>query len=158
MADATGNNDDETPGDSTADVIGRAVIRVFIGALAVASLFFAWQLDVPKTLPSVALGQEFVYRAQIFLLAFYAGLLVVTPLFQGIWRGRLPTEISARGAKYDPEEVAASLKSTQERIDKLDKTLGTDVGALISTKAELQKLSDEVAKLKGDAGLPDGDD
>lgn len=41
-----------------------------------------------------------LYRLEIALLVFYGGLLLVTPAFSGLIWGRLPTEISSRGAKF----------------------------------------------------------
>ena len=49
-------------------------------------------------LPAVAFEQVGLYRLEVGLLAFYGGLLLITPAFSGLVRGRLPIEISARGA------------------------------------------------------------
>lgn len=63
-------------------------------------------LPVPRNekgdpaLPAVSLEQVGVYRLEIALLVFYGSLLLVTPVFSGLIWGRLPTEISSRGAKF----------------------------------------------------------
>src|SRR4051812_26294697 len=95
----------------------RWVIRATILIGFSASAWFAFaRANVPKgpdgkdQLPTVALGQELIYRGELLVAAVFIALLVLTPLIQGVINGRLPTEITARGAKYDPEDVAAGLK------------------------------------------------
>jgi hypothetical protein len=70
----------------------------------------------------VALEQVWIYRMEIGLAVFYGALLIITPAVIGISRGRLPTEISARGAKFG-EEVAASEAKTKKRFEKLEARL-----------------------------------
>jgi hypothetical protein len=111
-------------------------IRVLVVGLAVAAALATLKVSVPtKTvngqeqdnLPSVALGQETIYRLEIAILVFYGGLVILTPLFRGAILGRLPVEISTRGAKFG-EEVDESLQATQslvsaqqEQLDDLEK-------------------------------------
>ncbi len=60
----------------------------------------------------MALGQVVVYRLEVLLALVYGGLLLLTPLFQGLLYGRLPIELSHRGAKWPPpaEEAMAELQ------------------------------------------------
>lgn len=121
----------------------RWLIRVLICGLAGATLWYALTLEPPSPLPSVALGRKFVYRTEVFVLLLYAGLLILTPLFQGVIKGRLPTEISARGAKFDPEDVAAALRDAQTRIEEVESTVKTSGAEILRLRSELQRLKEE---------------
>ena len=79
-----------------------ATVTLFLTAIATAV-----NAPIPDELPAVALGQVAVYRVEILLALVYAGLLLLTPLFYGVLQGRLPIELSHRGAKWDsgPSEV-----------------------------------------------------
>ena len=85
----------------------RNSVSWLVGALLALSIVAAWAINIPEKLPGVALGQPFLYRVQIGLAVFYAGLLLLTPVFRGIIEGQLPVEVSARGAKF-AEDVAGS--------------------------------------------------
>lgn len=77
----------------------RTLVRILIGAalsLALAAALF----PLPEDLPAVALGQTGLYRLEVALAAFYGLLLLVTPVYAGLAAGRLPIEISTRGAKF----------------------------------------------------------
>jgi hypothetical protein len=119
---------------------------VIVGAFGAAAWFAFGEAAIPEDaygkaqLPAVALGQTFIYRVELLVATVFAGLLLLTPLLQGLLNGRLPTEITARGAKYHPEDVAAGLAEAQKRIDKLEATLASDVGALVAVKADVQAL------------------
>ena len=102
----------------------RVVIRTLVIALTMVAAIVAVRVAVPtKTvdgeerpnLPAVALGQEVIYRIEIAVLVFYGGLIILTPVFRGAVLGRLPIEVSARGAKFS-EEVDESLETTQELV------------------------------------------
>lgn len=111
----------------------RQLVRVIVAALIVGSLAFALLLDPPDDLPAVALGKEFVYRVEIVLLTFYGGLLLLTPLFYGLIRGKLPIEVSARGAKFS-EAADEALGKAEAAIERLQ----TDSTALRADLVELQ--------------------
>jgi hypothetical protein len=84
------------------------------------------QAEPVAGLPAVALGQETIYRLEIGLLVFYGGLVVLTPLFYGAVRGRIPSEVSARGAKFTEdaaENLEQSLEEAKGNVDKLDERL-----------------------------------
>jgi hypothetical protein len=118
----------------------RLVVQLAIGALAIAALFFALTADQPAQLPSVALQQELVYRCELFLVVFYGGLLAGTPVLRGVLGGLLPTEISARGARYDREQVSDGLRQAQERIDQLADVVEATSGQLALLHKRVKEL------------------
>jgi hypothetical protein len=81
----------------------RKLIRIFVGAALCAALIASASVPVPVDLPAISFHQAALYRLEVALLVFYGGLLLITPAFSGLIRGRLPTEISARGAKFSEE-------------------------------------------------------
>lgn len=98
-------------------------------------------LPIPATanhhpaLPAVALEQTALYRLEVALMVFYGGLLLITPAFSGLVSGRLPIEISARGAKF-AEEADQSAEVTRAAIRDLKQTnIGLSDG---STAANLK--------------------
>ena len=119
------------------------MIRVVVALAFAAAAWFAFvEADPPAQLPAVALDQGFVYRLELLLVTVFAGLLIITPLLQGVLNGRLPTEITARGAKYDPADVADGLKDAQDRIAALEETIEPAVGDLVRLRAELAALTE----------------
>lgn len=95
----------------------RLFIRVLVAiALCLALTAFA-VTPVPEDelgnphLPAPALEQVALYRLEVALLVFYGCLLLVTPALSGLLRGRLPIEISTRGAKFAAEADEAALKN-----------------------------------------------
>jgi hypothetical protein len=87
-------------------MVERFAIRILIAAVLCAALSTFVLVPIPADasgepdLPTLALEQAGLYRLEVALLVFYGGLLLVTPAFLGIVGGRLPTEISTRGAKF----------------------------------------------------------
>jgi hypothetical protein len=131
------------PNDSSrGGVVPRWLIRFVIAALGVAALLLAVTANAPDQLPSIALGQVPMYRLELLLGAFFGGLLVATPLLQGVINGRLPTEITARGAKYDPEEVSEGLGALEDRINALEDALTKTGGEAIALRAEVEELKE----------------
>lgn len=126
-------------------------VRLLVLAIVAAALVTAACIGVPSKqeggervddLPAVALGQVAVYRLEIFLLVFYGGLLVLVPVYRGLVGGRLPTEISARGAKF-AEEAAGSIEATQELVEELDERLrGVEAGVL-RARLDIDQIADE---------------
>jgi hypothetical protein len=123
-------------------------VRLAIGALALAALYFAVTADTPARLPSIALKQEVVYRGELLLIVLYGGLLIATPVLRGILSGLLPTEITARGAKYDPEPVSGGLKEAEERIDQLNEVIETSSGHLARLRGDLAGLRKRVERIE----------
>jgi hypothetical protein len=113
----------------------RLSIRILV-VLTLCAAFAAFVfVPIPENanghpaLPAVALEQESLYRLEISLMVFYGGLLLITPAFSGLVAGRLPVEISARGAKFAEEadqstEIAASaIRNLEETTDSLSETV-----------------------------------
>jgi hypothetical protein len=120
---------------------------VAVVAIAAVSAFFLVPIPMDKKtdqpqLPSTALNQTNLYRGEIALLVFYGSLLLLTPAFAGVIRGRLPTEISARGAKFElAEQVDQPIAETQETLKKLEGSHNNLRDEFALTKAALQKSS-----------------
>jgi hypothetical protein len=123
-------------------------VRLIIAALTLAALLFAATADTPQKLPSVALRQEFVYRGELLLAVLYGGLLIATPVLRGVLSGLLPTEITARGGRYDAEQVSGGLKQTEERIDQLSDVIEASSGHLGRLRVELARLRDRVEQIE----------
>ena len=97
---------------------------------------------VPDDLPAVAFGQVSLYRLQVTLLVFYGGLLLITPAFSGLIHGRLPIEISARGAKFAEETVYADGK-TEAKFDELQQKANDLTEGLDIANIEISRLKEK---------------
>jgi hypothetical protein len=124
----------------------RGLVRLFV-ALALASALLSFLLvPVPQDakgnpdLPAIAFEQVGLYRLEISLLVFYGELLLVTPTFSGLIWGRLPTEISMRGAKF-VEGAGQSADSNRVAVKELERT--TD-----GLTEELEIATFEIKQLK----------
>lgn len=100
---------------------GKISVAVIVVLVTVGAIWAAWKVQIPMKggapdLPAIALGQKMIYRFEIGAVVFYGALLIITPLFRGIVHGTLPTEISARGAKF-ADSLDNSLKDTQQILD-----------------------------------------
>lgn len=93
-------------------------------------------------LPSAAFGQTGLYRLEISLLVFYGSLLLVTPAFSGLIRGRLPTEISLRGAKF-AEGADESTERNEADIRRLDAAINNLDEALAAAILKTEKAEDK---------------
>jgi len=113
-----------------------------------AAVYFAATADTPTQLPSVALKQELVYRGELLLAVLYGGLLIATPVVRGILSGLLPTEITARGARYDAEQVSGGFEQTEERIDQLTEVIEASSGHIARISAELAGLREQVVQFE----------
>jgi hypothetical protein len=118
------------------------LVRIFIGAALCVAILTA-VLAPASALPAVALGQPWLYRLELALVAFYGCLLLITPAFTGLIRGRLPIEISTRGAKF-AEETDRSAELTNARIDGLERTTDVLAVAVTTTHAEVEQLKGEI--------------
>jgi hypothetical protein len=130
-------------------VAERFAIRVATAALLLIALVISVWLDPPTViragrdvvrLPDVALGQQALYRLEVGLVAFYGGLFILVPLFFGVVRGRLPTEISARGAKFG-EDVDESIKEAQALVDDLDRRIEYAESRLARDRLNIDQLA-----------------
>lgn len=133
----------------------RLLVRILIGAALCIALLAAALAPVPEdgaghpALPALALGQVGLYRLEVALLVFYGSLLLVTPAFSGLIRGRLPTEISARGAKF-----AEDAEQSAELAEAAGKELERSVSALAE---KLNKVMIELDQMRGEVTVRDGD-
>jgi hypothetical protein len=90
----------------------------------------------PKT-PGVAFHSASLFHLEIGLIVFYGGLLVLTPLVAGIFRGRLPTEISTHGAKF-PDDIN---EITEDRVKALEDGTNSVREELALVSADLKKAT-----------------
>ena len=100
-------------------------------------------MPIPEDLPAVAFGQVALYRLEVALLVFYGCLLLITPAFSGLIRGRLPIEISTRGAKF-AEEDERSMELDEAAIGRLEGTIADLAQALAGTQIETERLREIV--------------
>jgi hypothetical protein len=89
-------------------------------------------------LPAVAFDQIGLYRLEVALLVFYGDLLLVTPAFSGLIWGRLPTEISMRGAKF--AEAERSVDTNRVAVEKLERTTHELTEGLDIANLEIKQL------------------
>jgi hypothetical protein len=111
----------------------RTLVRVLVGTALCTALSASIAVPVPGDLPAIAIRQPGLYRLEVALLVFYGWLLLLTPAFSGLIRGRLPTEISTRGAKF---EVDA------------DRSTELNALAIEGLKREVSALSEEVSDVE----------
>lgn len=93
---------------------------------------------IPEDLPAVAIGQSIVYRLEVALLTFYGWLLLVTPAFSGLIRGRLPIEVSTRGARF-AEEAEHATELNEKKIMDLERVTRDLAEDLRSVKSETSR-------------------
>jgi hypothetical protein len=130
-------------------MIERLCIRILIVlALCVALVaFLAAPVPVAANgepdLPDIALGQVGLYRLEVALLAFHGILLLATPAFSGLIRGRLPIEISIRGTKF-ADEASRSAKRDEAAIRAVERRLDRINDRLTFLKIELDDLKGQV--------------
>jgi hypothetical protein len=125
----------------------RALVRALVGAALVAAACAAVPVPLDAQgdpeLPALAFGQEGLYRLEVALLVFYGSLLLITPAFSGLARGRLPIEISARGAKFS-EGADRSVDATEAGIKKLEQATTRLADKLAGADIEIRKLKERV--------------
>ncbi|HET7418388.1 MAG TPA: hypothetical protein VFJ61_12265 [Solirubrobacterales bacterium] len=117
----------------------RHLVRVLVGAALGTALLACVAIPVPDDLPAIALRQQGLYRLEVALLTFYGWLLLVTPAFSGVVRGRLPIEISTRGAKF-AEEASESTKVTRQALERLEETTKSLADDLVEANREIDHL------------------
>lgn len=119
----------------------RNLIRVLSGTALCTALLACVAVPAPKDLPAIALQQAALYRLEVALLVFYGALLLITPAFSGVGRGRLPTEISTRGAKF-AEEDDRSTQLNEAAIEELEHTIGSLTEGLKIANFEIKRLKE----------------
>jgi len=71
-------------------------------------------------------------------MVFYGSLLIITPAVSGLLWGRLPTEISIRGASF-AEEAIRSAELDDVAVEKLERTLARVAAELAQAKLKIQE-------------------
>jgi hypothetical protein len=128
--------------------IERSLVRTLVTLSLCAALFACARVPIPRdakgkpSLPAVAFEQVGLYRLEVALLVFYGGLLLITPAFRGLTRGRLPTEISARGAKF-AAETDQSAESIRATIEELELTTTHLADGLLRANLEIEQLKQD---------------
>lgn len=117
----------------------RNLIRALTGTALCTALVACAVVPVPEELPAVAFRQAGFYRLEVALLVFYGGLLLITPAFSGLFRGRLPIEISTRGAKF-AEETDQTEALNGEKIEELKRTTDALAEDLTTMELEIERL------------------
>jgi hypothetical protein len=121
----------------------RNLIRILTGAALCTALVACAVVPVPEDLPAIACRQAGLYRLEIALLIFYSSLLLITPAFSGLVRGRLPTEISVRGARF-VEETDQTESRNEMAIEKMEKTINRFASELGNAEREVERLNERV--------------
>lgn len=107
----------------------RTLVRCLVGTALILSLAGSALPSDPAALPAIALGQPVLYRLEVALAVFYGCLLIFTPAYSGLIAGRLPIEISTRGARFSEytdhavEGDATTTRDTQVDIAHLESNL-----------------------------------
>jgi hypothetical protein len=120
-----------------ADSAERNLVRIFVATALCVALVACASVPVPEDLPTIAFRQAGLYRLEVALLVFYGVLLLVTPVFSGLIRGRLPTEISARGAKF--AEDAQSDELTEAALRRLRRTVDRLADRVTAVESEIDR-------------------
>ncbi|HEX7278664.1 MAG TPA: hypothetical protein VF255_03470 [Solirubrobacterales bacterium] len=100
----------------------RNLVRIFVAVALCGALVACISVPIPEDLPAVAFRQAGLYRLEVTLLVFYSGLLLITPAFSGLIYGRLPIEISVRGAKFG-EEADQSVQVAEGKLEGLEQEI-----------------------------------
>lgn len=116
----------------------RVLVATGLGLALVAFVVVPIPLgeDGDPDLPAAAFGQVGLYRLEVALLIFYGGLLLATPAFSGLIRGRLPVEISTRGAKF-ADEADRSTELATTAIETLDLRIREIDDGLTEARADI---------------------
>jgi hypothetical protein len=123
----------------------RLLVRILVAvALCMAVVAFALApvpVDVEGNpdLPAPAFEQPGLYRMEVALLVFYGLLLLATPALTGLLRGRLPTEISTRGAKF-AEGASRSAELDEAAVKKLEATTKDLAQGLADANLEINRI------------------
>jgi hypothetical protein len=122
----------------------RILIRLLISLCLATAFLTSATAPIPEDLPALAFQQTGLYRLEIALLVFYGSLLIITPALSGLAWGRLPTEISTRGAKF-AEKADRSAELDEAEIKKLELALKKLADGLGEVRIEIHQL-----KMRGD--------
>jgi hypothetical protein len=117
----------------------RNLVRALVGAALCVAVAACAALPVPKDLPAIALEQAALYRLEVALAAFYGCLLLATPTYSGLVQGRLPIEISTRGAKF-AGEADQTVERDEATIEKLEQGMAALDAGLSEAQIEIDLL------------------
>jgi hypothetical protein len=117
----------------------HVLVRILVGAALCTALVAAAALPVPGDLPAVALEQKLIYRLEVALGIFYGSLLFATPAYSGLAMGRLPIEISTRGARF-AEEAERSAERDEAAAGELERTANRLREKLAMAISEINRL------------------
>ena len=117
----------------------RMLIRFLVGAALSVALMACAVLPVPDDPPAVALEQAGLYRLEVALVAFYGLLLLATPAYSGLVAGRLPIEISTRGARF-AEGADESAHKTKAAIEGLEDAADRYENELAAVHLKIERL------------------
>jgi hypothetical protein len=121
------------------------LVRALVGTALCLALTASAVFPLPDDLPSVALGQTGLYRLEVALSIFYGLLLLVTPAYSGLAAGRLPIEISTRGAKF-AEEADESAAVSRVEIEELRGTVNDLTETLAAVELKMWRLQKAVRR------------
>jgi hypothetical protein len=128
-------------------MVERLFVRILVAvALCIAlTAFVLAPIPVDASgdpdLPAPAFEQTGLYRLEVALAVFYGALLLVTPAFSGLAQGRLPIEISTRGAKF-AEESNQSAEIAKAAIESLEQVTEALDEELAGANFEIKRLSE----------------
>lgn len=117
----------------------RNLVRALVGTALCVALAASTALPVPENLPAIALEQAALYRLELALGVFYGCLLLATPAYSGLAMGRLPIEISTRGAKFATEADQAD-KRDETTIKKLEREITELTVGLYEANVDIDRL------------------
>ncbi|MGN6257674.1 MAG: hypothetical protein ACTHN3_07990 [Solirubrobacterales bacterium] len=138
-------------------MVERFFIRIVVATALCAALSACVLAPVPAELPSPAFEQAGLYRLEVALAVFYGALLLVTPAFSGLARGRLPIEISTRGAKF-AEKSDQSAEIAKGEIEKLEQTTKALGHGLADANLEIKRLNEISERDSTRPGIDSNDD
>jgi hypothetical protein len=130
-------------------MVERVCVRILVSVALCLALVASVLMPVPVDaqgnldLPAPAFNQVGLYRLEVALLVFYGDLLLLTPVFSGLAHGRLPIEISTRGAKFGLE-ADQSAELTDKAIKELRQTTGALTAELAAANFEIELLKKPV--------------
>lgn len=133
------------PGKAYPGMAERLFIRILMGAMLCMALLAFVLVPMPEdakgeaVLPAIAFEQVGLYRMEVALLVFYGSLLLVTPAFSGLAHGRLPIEISTKGARF-ADEAGNSAEGNEAALRKLERSFDDLADGLTEAKVEIDRL------------------
>ncbi|HET8567072.1 MAG TPA: hypothetical protein VFL77_11425 [Solirubrobacterales bacterium] len=128
-------------------MVERLIIRILLATALGLSLLAFVLVPIPvdatgdPDLPAPAFEQPDLYRLEVGLMVFYGNLLLMTPACTGLARGRLPIEISTRGARF-AEQADRSAAQDGAAIERLEATTDRLALKLAEARTEIERLEE----------------